>query len=90
MLIYLSFNLIAIQIINLSYFQTCRNRLSQHDVQKSKFAVNRSLDGKVLLSMTDHQHVAPHIVEAFLHLENLHAPVEAVLLRPVLHKLKFS
>ena len=40
--------------------------------------------------MTDHQHVAPHIVKAFLHLENLHAPVEAVLLRPVLHELKFS
>ena len=89
MFIYLGLNLIAVKIIDLADFHSGRDGLPEDHVQKSEFTVNRRLDGKIVLAAADHEHILAHIVQALLHLLNFHAPVEAVLLRPLLDKLEF-
>ena len=90
MFIYLGLNLVTVEIIDLPDLRPGRNGLAQHHIQKTEFPVNRSLDGQIVFPPADHKHILAHIVQALLHLVNLHGPVQTVLLRPVLDQLQLA
>ena len=81
-LIHFSNNLEVALGIHLADLRSAADRLPEIDIQQSEHSVDRSLDLEILLPSPDHLHVELHVVEAFLHLLDLHASIYAVLLCP--------
>ena len=87
-LVDLRLDLVAAQVVDLAYLRAGGNRLAEHGVEQSEFAVNRGLDVEVVLAAAYHLHVHAHVLQALLHLLDLHAAVEAVLEFAVAHEVQ--
>ena len=79
MFVNLSFDLVTVKSVYLSDLHSAAYGLSEHDLKKSQFSINRSLDRQIFLSLAYPLHVHLHVLEAFLHLLYLYASVHAVL-----------